>query len=109
MLPDSAGKGVKSGFDPVISGLFAAGRAQSGFAGMRNFETMFAERTNKVVVSEQGSAACKKFEYINNNTFSDEVTMYKEEFPPVTIMEENMTKFCAGNIFHNSIKDIRNN
>ena len=55
------------------------------------------------MVSEQGSPAWKEFQYVNNNTFSDEITMFKEEFPPIPIMQENMTKFCAGNIFHDSI------
>lgn len=51
MLPGSFGKGVKTVFDPYVSGLFATGRTESGFAAMRDFDAFGACRANKMMVS----------------------------------------------------------
>ena len=61
MLPGSSLKGVKAVFDPDISSLLAAGRAESGLAAMRYFDTFRACGTAKKMVSEKGCSAYEEF------------------------------------------------
>lgn len=40
MLPDGSGEDVKTVFNPDVSSLLSAGRTESGFAAMRDFDAL---------------------------------------------------------------------
>lgn len=53
VLPFGVGERVEAVFDPVISGPFSAGRAESGFAGMGRLEGFVALGADIEVVTEE--------------------------------------------------------
>ena len=71
MLPFGMRKFVEAVFDPIVSCLFAAGRTETGFAGVRYFNAMVAFGTEKPMITKVLCAAYKEFEHINNDTVSD--------------------------------------
>ena len=71
MLPFGMRKLVEAVFDPIVSCLFAAGRTETGFAGVRHFNAIVAFGTDKSMITKVSCTAYKKFEYINNDSVSD--------------------------------------
>ena len=61
VLPGSFGKGVKAVFNPGVGCLLATGRTKSGFTAMRDFNTLGACWTDKLMVTEKRCPAYEKF------------------------------------------------
>ena len=93
MLPGCIGKRVEAVFDPVVSGFFSTGRAEPGFTRMRDFKRFVTIRTNKAVITEEICTADNEFQDIDNNTEPDKVGVFKKKFPPIPIVEKNISKF----------------
>ena len=93
MLPDGVGERVKSGFDPIVGGLFTAGGTETGFAGMRGIEATKAFWADKHMPTEQRRSAGKHFKHIKNNGFTNQFSMAKKEPPPVAVVEEDVPDF----------------
>lgn len=93
MLPDSVGERVKSGFDPIVGGLFTAGGTETGFAGMRGLEAAKAFWADKHMPAEQRSSAGKHFKHIKNNGFTHQFSMAKKEPPPVAVIDKDVPDF----------------
>ena len=101
MLPCSIGQGVKTGRNPVVGGSFPAGRTETGFASMRRFDTMGTLRTNKYVKSKPAGSTYEQFEDVDDDADTDQVTVLYKEFPPVAVVEKNITEFnAAADEFH---------
>lgn len=93
LLPGGIGERVKSGFNPVVSGFFAAGGTETGFAGMRGVEAAKAFWTDKHMPAEKRSSAGKHFKHIKNNGFANQFSMAKKEPPPVAVIDEDIPDF----------------
>ena len=100
MLPGSIRKGIKTVFDPVVSGFFTTGRTESGLAGVRRLNAFTAFWTDKNMISKKGCTAYKQFQYIDNNADPDKTPVYEKEFPPVAIVEKYISEFYTAYIFH---------
>jgi len=77
---------VKIGFYPIICSSLTARGAESGFAGMRNFYASFTFRTDIIVVSKKTCSTDKEFQDIDDNTYPDQMMVFKKKFPPVAIV-----------------------
>lgn len=93
MLPNGVRECVKSGFNPVVSVLFAAGGTKAGFAGMRRFNRTQTFRADKDMPAKQRSPAGKHFEHIDDNGRSDQFLMTNKEFPPIAVVNKNVSDF----------------
>lgn len=101
LLPDSVRQCVKSGFNPIVGGLFSAGRTEARFAGMRGIDPAEAFGTDKNMPAEQASATGKHFKHINNNGSADQFAVSKKEFPPVAVINKDVPDFdMAADEFH---------
>ena len=104
MLPFGVGKRVEAVFDPNVCGFFAAGRAEPGFTGVRDFNSVFAFWADSEVIAEERSSAGHGFQDVDDNAEPDKLVVFEEEFPPVAIMKKNGFQLDTGNVFHvNSI------
>ena len=63
--------GVEAVFNPVVSGLFPAGRAEAGFTGMGSFDAFVTFGAYKYVIAQKVRTAHKQLENIYNKTESD--------------------------------------
>ena len=71
VLPKGVGERVKSGFNPVVGGLFPAGGTETRFAGMRRFELAEAFWADKHMPAKQRGSTGKHFKHVDNNVFAD--------------------------------------
>jgi hypothetical protein len=102
MLPGGVGQGVPGGFNPVVGGFFTTGRTESGFAGMRNFFGGEARGAGKEMKPQKSSSADEELKDVGDNADSDQVFMFEEQFPPVTVIQEDVSDFNSRYEFHNS-------
>ncbi len=93
VLPSGVGERVKSGVNPIVGGLFPAGGTETGFAGMRGIEAAQAFWTGKDMPAEQRSSTGKHFKHVNNDGFADQLLMANKEFPPVAVIDEDISDF----------------
>ena len=93
VLPKGVREIVKGGFDPVIRILFPAGGTKAGFAGMRGRAGMEAFWTDKDMPAEQRSSTGKHFKHIDDNGFADQLAVGEKEFPPVAVINEDVSDF----------------
>jgi len=101
MLPSGVRERVKSGFNPVVSGLFTAGGTETGFAGMRGIEAAKAFWTDKDMPTEKRSSTGKHFKHIKNNGFTNQFSMAKKKPPPVAVIDEDVPDLdMAADEFH---------
>lgn len=100
MLPVSLRESFQFVVNPVVGSLFSARGAESGFTRMGDFLSVSA-KTFEYVVAKKRCSANHKFKYINNDTCSDEISVFKKQFPPVSIIHEDISQsYCAAYIFH---------
>lgn len=101
MLPDGVREGVERGLDPVIGGFFAAGGAETRFAGMRGLNISATSGADKDMPAEESRSTDEHFQHIGNNRFADEAPMGQKEPPPVAVVEEEVSEFDpAADEFH---------
>lgn len=101
VLPNGVWESVKSGFDPVVGGLFSAGGTETGFAGMRCLDLAETFGADKHMPTEKRSSAGKHFKHIDNNVFTDQLAVGEKEFPPVAVINEDVPDFdLTANEFH---------
>ncbi len=93
VLPNSVRECVKSGVDPNISVLFAAGGTEAGFTGMRRLELAEAFWADKDMPTEKRSSTGKHFKHVDNNIFADQLAVGEEKFPPVAVINEDVPDF----------------
>jgi hypothetical protein len=93
MLPEGVGQGVDGGIDPIVGGLFSAGGAEAGFAGMRGLDAFKALRTHERMVAEEGGVADQHFEDIDNDSGTNQLGVRQPESPPVAVVEKNISDF----------------
>jgi hypothetical protein len=102
MLPDGVGEGVEGGFDPVVSGFFATGGTETGFAGMRGLDATATGGADPDMPAEERRSTDEQFEHIDDNRFADEIAMGQKEPPPVAVIEEDVSEFdSTADEFHN--------
>lgn len=100
MLPDGIWKGIKTVFDPVVSGFFPTGGAESGLAGMGCLNAYAAFWTYKAMISKKRCPAYEEFQDIENNAKPDKTPVSEEELPPVSIVEKYISESYTSDIFH---------
>jgi hypothetical protein len=101
MLPDGVGEGVEGGFDPVVSGFFATGGTETGFAGMRGLDASATGGADPDMPAEERRSTDEQFEHIDKNRFAEEVPMGQKEPPPVAVVEKKVSEFDgAADEFH---------
>ena len=93
MLPDGVWEGVERGMDPMVGGLFAAGGAETRFAGMRGLDASATGGADKDMPAEEGRATDEHVEHIDTNRFANEVPMGQKEPPPVAVVEKEVSEF----------------
>lgn len=93
VLPKGVREDIKSGFDPIISVLFAAGGTETGFTGMRRLDRMEAFWADKNMPAKQRSPAGKHFENINDNGLAHQLAGGEKKFPPVAVINEDIPDF----------------
>lgn len=100
VLPFCVWEGVEAIFDPVVSGPFSAGGAESGFTGMGCLKGFVALRADIEVITEETCFTGHDFQDIRNNAEPDKIAVFEVKFPPVSVIEKNVPDFNAGNDFH---------
>ena len=101
MLPDGVGEGVEGGFDPVVSGFFATGGTETGFAGMWGLDASATGGANEDMPTKERRSADKHLQHIDNNRLADKVPMGQKEPPPVAVVEKKVSEFDeAADEFH---------
>ena len=104
VLPSRVRECVKSGFDPIVGGLFPAGGTETRFAGMRRLDPAKAFWTDKDMPAEKRSSAGKHFKHIKNNGFTNQFSMAKKKPPPVAVIDEDVPDFdLTADEFHRGI------
>lgn len=101
VLPGCVWKSVKSGFDPLVSGLFSAGGTESRLAGMGRLDVVGTPWADKDMPTHEGSPTSEHFDDINDNGFADQFPVFKEDFPPIAVINEDVPDFdFAADEFH---------
>ena len=93
MLPNGVGESVEGGFDPVVSGFFATGGTETGFAGMGGLDASATSGADKDMPAEECRSTDEPFEHIDKNRFAEEVPMGQKEPPPVAMIEKEVSEF----------------
>lgn len=103
MLPDGVGQGVNSGFDPVVSRLFATGRTETGFAGVWGLDALKTLRTDERMVAEKRGAADQHFKDVDDDAGTNQLGVRQPETPPVAVVEKDVPEFdLSTDEFHGS-------
>lgn len=100
MLPFCVGEGIEAVFNPVVGGLFAAGGAKPGLAGMRGLDAFVAFWADEHVISQEAGFTHQEFQDIDDNTDSDQLAVFEEQLPPVPIIQKYISEFDAANVLH---------
>jgi hypothetical protein len=100
VLPGGLRQGVQRGLDPVVGGFFAAGGAESGFAGMGDFLLGITGWAGQDMEAEKGGSADEEFENVGDDAAPDEFPMLQEEFPPVAVIQKDVSEFYPRYEFH---------
>lgn len=93
VLPNGVWERIKSGLDPIVSVLFTARGTEAGFTGMGRLNHMEAFWTDKDMPAKQRGTAGKHFKHIGNNGGTHQLMVGEEEFPPITIINEDVPDF----------------
>ena len=101
MLPFGVGQRSERVFDPIVSGLFPARAAKPRFTCMGTFGGFATFSALEKTPAEKRSAASKHFQDINDDTEPNESAILDEKFPPIPIIQKDITEFDAGDNFHN--------
>ena len=106
-MPDGIGQGVDGCSDPVVGGLFAAGRTETGFAGVWGLDALKALRTDEHMVAEERGSADEHFKDVGDDAGTNQRGVRQPEPPPVAIVEKDISdfdltadKFHGGNILN---------
>lgn len=93
VLPSRVRERIKSGFDPIISILFAAGGTEARFAGMRCLDLAETFWADKDMPAKQRSPAGKHLEHVDDNGLANQLAVGEEEFPPVAVIKKDVPDF----------------
>jgi hypothetical protein len=93
VLPGCVRESVKSGFDPIVSVLFAAGGTEARFTGMRGLDLAQTFWADKDMPAKQSCPARKHFKNVDNNGLTDQLAVGEKKFPPVAVINENISDF----------------
>jgi hypothetical protein len=93
MLVSGFWKGIEFLGNPLIGTFFTTRGAESGFTGVRNLSRGTTGFAAKEMESEQWSTTGEHFQDINNDIEADVLVIFEEEFPPVAIMDKDVTNF----------------
>lgn len=99
MLISSLWQDVQVFFNPVVSGLFSASRAEAGFAGVETDFGEIAVRALVKMITHEGRATGHDFDNVSDDIFSYVVFKLQEEAPPISIVQKYITKVVSPNHF----------
>ena len=67
---------------------------------MRGLDVLVAFWTDKEMISQEARSTHQYFQHVDYDAGSDETPVREKEFPPVPVVQEDVSEFDPADVFH---------